>query len=104
HCAGCIISAAEFAPVRVTMRGWRDCAVCGMPDEEYGESLCAHIEMEDGAILSADEVKTFLRRHLAGYKVPKRIEFCRALPREDSGKIYKRKLRVPYWEGTGRQI
>lgn len=42
--------------------------------------------------------------HLAGYKVPKVIEFSGTLPREDSGKIFKRKLRAPYWEGVGRQI
>ncbi|HEV2546642.1 MAG TPA: acyl-CoA synthetase [Stellaceae bacterium] len=101
---GVNIYPAEIEQVLVTMRGVRDCAVFGIPDEEYGESLCAHIEVEEGAMLSADEVKTFLRRHLAGYKVPKRIEFCSALPREDSGKIYKRQLRAPYWERTGRQI
>jgi long-chain acyl-CoA synthetase len=101
---GVNIYPAEIETVLVAMPGVRDCAVFGIPDEEYGESLCAHIEVEDGAMLSPDGVKTFLRSHLAGYKVPKRIEFCRALPREDSGKIYKRKLRAPYWEGTGRQI
>ncbi len=101
---GVNIYPAEIESVLVTMPGVRDCAVFGIPDEEYGESLCAHIEIEEGAMLSAEEVKSFLRRHLAGYKVPKRIEFCHALPREDSGKIYKRKLRAPYWEGTGRQI
>jgi long-chain acyl-CoA synthetase len=101
---GVNIYPAEIETVLVTMPGVRDCAVFGIPDEEYGESLCVHIEVEDGAMLSPDGVKTFLRRHLAGYKVPKRIEFCRALPREDSGKIYKRKLRAPYWEGTGRRI
>jgi long-chain acyl-CoA synthetase len=101
---GVNIYPAEIESVLVTMPGVRDCAVFGIPDEEYGESLCAHIEVDEGAMLSAEGIKTFLRRHLAGYKVPKRIEFCQALPREDSGKIYKRKLRAPYWEGTGRQI
>jgi long-chain acyl-CoA synthetase len=101
---GVNIYPAEIESVLTTMPGVRDCAVFGIPDEEYGESLCAHIEAEEGTMLSADGVKTFLRRHLAGYKVPKRIEFCGALPREDSGKIYKRKLRAPYWERTGRRI
>ena len=101
---GVNIYPAEIENVLTTMPGVRDCAVFGIPDEEYGESLCAHIEAEAGTMLSADGVKTFLRRHLAGYKVPKRIEFCGTLPREDSGKIYKRKLRAPYWEGTGRRI
>ena len=101
---GVNIYPAEIEQVLVTMPGVRDCAVFGIPDEEYGEALCAHIEVEDGTAPSAEEIKSFLRRHLAGYKVPKRIEFCRTLPREDTGTIYKRQLRAPYWEGTGRQI
>ena len=43
-------------------------------------------------------------QHLARYKVPKVVEFSAALPREDSGKIFKRKLRAPYWEKAGRSI
>ena len=101
---GVNIYPTEIETVLATMPGVRDCAVFGIPDDEYGESLCAHVELEDDARVSADEIRRFLRRHLAGYKVPKHIEFCHALPREDSGKIYKRKLRAPYWEGTGRQI
>ena len=46
----------------------------------------------------------YLAQHLARYKVPRVVEFAAALPREDSGKIFKRKLRAPYWEKTGRSI
>lgn len=81
-----------------------DCAVFGIPDEEFGERLCAFIQPLPGAALDAAEVQRFLRRHLAAYKIPKVIEFRDELPREDSGKILKRKLRAPYWEHTGRQI
>jgi long-chain acyl-CoA synthetase len=49
-------------------------------------------------------VSAFLRERVAGYKVPKRIEFRAELPREDSGKIFKRKLREPFWEEAGRRI
>jgi long-chain acyl-CoA synthetase len=49
-------------------------------------------------------VRAWLRERTAGYKVPKLIRFERGLPREDSGKIFKRKLRAPYWEKVGRQI
>ena len=75
-----------------------------IPDEEYGEAVCAYVEPRDGARLSADDIRSSLRVHLAGYKVPKVIEFSGTLPREDSGKIFKRKPRAPYWEGVGRQI
>ena len=57
-----------------------------------------------GQDLSESEVRTYLRRHVAGYKVPKLVTFAPELPREDSGKIFKRKLREPYWEGRERRI
>jgi long-chain acyl-CoA synthetase len=101
---GVNIYPAEIEAVLVAMRGVRDCAVFGIPDEEYGEALCAHIEPEDGARLSVDDVRRFLAAHIANYKVPGIIEFHGNLPREDSGKIFKRKLRAPYWERAGRQI
>jgi long-chain acyl-CoA synthetase len=81
-----------------------DCAVFGIPDEEFGESLCAHIQLEPGTQLDAADVQRFLRQHLAAYKIPKVIEFRDELPREDTGKILKRKLRAPYWEKAGRRI
>ena len=50
------------------------------------------------------QVRAWLAEHVARYKVPKVVEFGAALPREDSGKIFKRKLRAPYWEKAGRSI
>jgi long-chain acyl-CoA synthetase len=101
---GVNIYPAEIEGVLVTMPGVADCAVFGIPDEEYGEQLCAHVQPQDGARLTAEDVRSFLRGHMANYKVPKVVEFASELPREDSGKIFKRKLRAPYWEKTGRQI
>jgi len=79
------------------MEGVRDCAVFGIPDAEYGERLCACIEPELGAQLSATDVQAWLRERLANFKVPKQIQFMDTLPREATGKIFKRKLRDPYW-------
>lgn len=101
---GTNIYPAEIEGVLVSMPGVQDCAVFGIPDDEFGEALCAYIQPEEGAELTADGVGAFVRRHLARYKVPKVIEFVDTLPREDSGKIFKRKLRAPYWEKAGRQI
>ena len=101
---GVNIYPAEIETVLIAMPGVHDCAVFGIPDEEYGEALCAYIEPEPGVELSANEVREFLADRLARYKLPKAIEFSRELPREDSGKIFKRKLRSPYWEEAGRQI
>jgi long-chain acyl-CoA synthetase len=101
---GVNIYPAEIESVLVTMPGVKDCAVFGIPDEEFGEALCAYVEAQEGWALGADDVRAYLRPHLAAYKIPKHIEFRPDLPREDSGKIFKRKLRAPYWEGLGRQI
>ena len=101
---GVNIYPAEIEMALLAMPGVRDCAVFGIPDEEFGEKLCAHIEADPEARLSAAEVTAFLRERLADFKVPRVIEFDTALPREDSGKIIKRKLREPYWAQTGRRI
>ena len=81
-----------------------DCAVFGIPDEDFGEAVCAVVQPQPGAALSEADVKAFLRGTVAGYKIPKRVDFAPDLPREDSGKIFKRKLRAPYWEGQERSI
>jgi long-chain acyl-CoA synthetase len=88
----------------IRMPGVRDCAVFGIPDEEFGEQICAHVEPLAGASIDATAVRCYLGLHLARYKVPKVVELSASLPREDSGKIVKRKLRAPYWEKAGRSI
>ena len=101
---GVNIYPAEIEAALLALPGVRDCAVFGIPDEEFGETLCACIEAEAGAALSAAEVQAFLGQRLAGFKVPRTIRFEPALPREDSGKIIKRRLRDPYWTAVGRRI
>ena len=101
---GVNIYPAEIESVLIQMPGVRDCAVFGIPDEEFGEQICAHVEPLAGVAIDATAVRGYLGRHLARYKVPKVVEFSAALPREDSGKIFKRKLRNPYWEKAGRSI
>ncbi len=101
---GVNIYPAEIEAVLIDMPGVRDCAVFGIPDEEFGEALAAVIEPEPGATLDAGATQAWLRERQAGYKTPRIIEFRTDLPREDSGKIFKRKLRDPYWEGAGRAI
>jgi long-chain acyl-CoA synthetase len=101
---GVNIYPAEIESVLIQMPGVRDCAVFGIPDEEFGEQICAYVEPQHGAALQATDVRGYLGEHLARYKVPRVVEFSVALPREDSGKIFKRKLRAPYWEKAGRSI
>ena len=101
---GVNIYPAEIEATLALMPGVRDCAVFGIPDEEFGEALCAAVQPEPGARLDAEQVRSYLRSKLSGYKVPRRVDFHAALPREDSGKIFKRRLRAPYWERAGRKI
>ena len=100
---GVNIYPAEIENALIGMDGVRDCAVFGIPDDEFGERLCACIEPEPDAALSSDAVQEFLRGRLANFKVPKDIKFLDTLPREASGKIFKRKLRDLYGEGTARR-
>jgi len=101
---GVNIYPAEIEMALLAMPGVHACAVFGIPDEEFGEKLCAHIEPDPAVPLAAPEVAAFLRGRLADFKVPRVIKFETALPREDSGKIIKRKLREPYWAEAGRKI
>jgi long-chain acyl-CoA synthetase len=101
---GVNIYPAEIEAVLLELPGVRDSAVFGIPDEEFGEALAAHIELEPGAALTEDDVRGHVHRTLAGYKTPKLVVFTDSLPREDSGKLFKRILRAPYWAGTGRKI
>lgn len=101
---GVNIYPAEIEAALLRMPGVADCAVFGIPDEEYGESVCAAVQLQPDAALTSDEVKVFLRNHISGFKVPKRVDFLHDLPREDSGKIFKRKLREPFWAGLQRRI
>jgi long-chain acyl-CoA synthetase len=78
--------------------------VFGIPDEEFGESLAAAIEAEPGSGLTTETVRAYLAERIAKYKVPRRIDFHAALPREESGKIFKRRLRDPFWKDAGRRI
>jgi long-chain acyl-CoA synthetase len=101
---GVNIYPAEIEAELHKMPGVADCGVFGIPDEEYGEAICAVVQPQPGVELTEAEVRAFLRGHVAGYKVPKRVDFHAELPREDSGKIFKRKLREPFWAGLDRRI
>jgi long-chain acyl-CoA synthetase len=101
---GVNIYPAEIEAEILKLAGVADIAVFGIPDDEFGEQICAVIQPRPGVTLDEAEVRSELRKTLAGYKVPRKIEFSDTLPREDSGKIFKRKLREPYWEKAGRSI
>jgi long-chain acyl-CoA synthetase len=80
----------------IGMPGVADCAVFGIPDAEFGQSLVAAVQTHGDAALTARQVQEFLANKLANFKVPRIVEFRDALPREDTGKIFKRRLQEEY--------
>jgi len=101
---GTNIYPAEIEMMLTQCPGVKDCAVFGIPDDDFGESLAAAVELMPGAQLDARQIQDWLSARLSKYKVPRRIDFHAALPREDSGKIFKRRLRDPFWQDAGRKI
>jgi long-chain acyl-CoA synthetase len=94
---GVNIYPAEIEACLLGLDGVRDCAVFGIPDDGMGEAVCAYVDPDPSAGLTAGAVREHVAGHLARYKVPRVVEFSDELPREDSGKVFKRLLREPYW-------
>ncbi len=101
---GVNIYPVEIEHVLQAMPGVVDCAVFGIPDDEFGEALAAAVLPAPGAALSAEAVRAWLHERVAGFKVPRVVTLHDTLPREDTGKIFKRRLREPYWAGRARRV
>ena len=98
---------AEIESVFIGHPAVADVAVFGIPDEQWGERIKAVIEPAEGIVADdalVEQLLAFARERLAAFKCPRSIDFTDALPRDANGKLYKRRLRDPYWEGRTRQI
>ena len=104
---GVNIYPAEIEHVLIEHPAVADVGVFGIPDDEWGEQVKAAVELTDGVEPSAEleaDLLRFARERLAGFKVPRSVDFEDALPRHPTGKLYIRLLRDKYWEGRSTSV
>jgi len=98
---GVNIYPAEIEACILGLGGVADVAVFGVPEPELGEAVAAHVQLLPGANVTEDQVREHVQQNLAKYKAPKVVVFEEELPREDSGKLFKRRLKARYWPAPG---
>ncbi|MFL5654228.1 MAG: class I adenylate-forming enzyme family protein [Ktedonobacteraceae bacterium] len=101
---GVNIYPAEIEAVLSAHPAVADVAVIGVPDDRWGESAKAVVELRPGASASAGELIAFCGEQLADYKKPRSVDFVDELPRNPAGKLLKTLIRESYWQGVGRRI
>ena len=95
---------AEVENALMKHPGIGDVAVIGVPDDKWGEVGKAMVVKAEGQDPSEDEILTFAREQLAGFKIPKSVDFIDEIPRNPTGKMLKKDLRAPFWEGRDRNV
>ena len=104
---GVNIYPAEIEQVLIDHPAVADVAVFGIPDDEWGEQVKAAVELQDGFEPSAEleaDLLLYARERLAGFKVPRSVDFEEKLPRHPTGKLYTRLLRDKYWQDRATSV
>jgi acyl-CoA synthetase (AMP-forming)/AMP-acid ligase II len=98
------VSSIEVEDCLYSLAGIAECAVIGVPDEKWGETIKAVVVCAPDAGLDEAAVIAHCKQKMAGYKSPTSVDFVEAIPRTATGKVQKFKLREPYWSGRDRQV
>lgn len=101
---GVNIYPAEIEAVIATHPAVQEAAVIGLPDEEFGERVAAVCELKPGMSCDETAILDHCRKELASYKLPRSVSFVAELPRNAMGKLLKRDLRDPHWQGRPRTV
>lgn len=81
-----------------------ECAVIGIPNQDWGEAVHAEVVLKSDVVCLENEIIDFAKQKLAGFKVPKSVRFVPELPRTGSGKISKKLIRDNYWQGYDLKV
>jgi acyl-CoA synthetase (AMP-forming)/AMP-acid ligase II len=95
---------AEIERVMAEHPQIQDVAVIGVPDERWGEVPKAVVVAKPGATIDTEQLLAWCRQQIASFKCPKTVDVVAELPRNPTGKILKKDLRKPYWQGRERQV
>lgn len=94
----------EIEEVLVDHEAVSEACVFGVPDDKWGEAVRAHVVVRPGETVTEATLLEHVRSQLARFKVPKAIEFVDAIPKTPYGKLDKKSVRAPYWEGHDRLV
>jgi long-chain acyl-CoA synthetase len=95
---------AEIENVLYRHENVLEAAVIGVPDDDWGEVVKAVLVLKEGKTATEEEIIRYCREHLAGYKIPRSVDFARELPKTDTGKILKKIIKAPYWNDREAKI
>jgi fatty-acyl-CoA synthase len=98
------ISSVEVEKVIQNHPAVFETVVIGVPDEKWGEVAKAIVVLRPGAKTTEAEIIAYVKEHLARFKAPKSVEFWDELPKGGTGKVLKREIRKPYWEGHEKAV
>ena len=101
---GANIFPAEIEAALIDMPEVFDCAIIGAPHPEFGEMVVAAVQCTPGHSVTLESLQAFLGPRIARFKLPRKLDLHDELPRQPTGKIFKQRLRAPYWDDAGRKI